>query len=281
MGAAQPIELRIPARDGFQLGATIFEAPDPRGTIVLSGATGVPHRFYRRFAAYLAGEGYTTVTYDYRGIGASAPPHLRGFEATMTDWALQDLAGAVDWAAAELPGRLLLIGHSVGGQVAGLLDVPERIAGMVTVSSQSGYWGLQGGEQKLVVAAHVYVTLPLTARMFGYAPWSRFAAGEDLPKGVALQWSAWCRDRRYLGSDSSLPLERFGAFTAPVLAYSFSDDKWGRPKSVDTMMAVYPHVERRHISVERVGLSRIGHLGFFRAESHVLWPDLLEWLDAR
>ena len=41
--------------------------------VVLSAAMAAAHRFYSRFAAGLATGGYTTVTYDYRGIGGSAP----------------------------------------------------------------------------------------------------------------------------------------------------------------------------------------------------------------
>ena len=142
-------------------------------------------------------------------------------------------------------------------------------------------YGLQGGGQKLMVALHVYVTLPLLAHLVGYAPWSRLAAGEDLPKGVALQWSRWCRDRRYVLSDASLPLARYQTFTAPVLAYSFDDDKWGTARSVDTMMSAYPAVERRHVVPAGVGLDAIGHMGFFRPEAERLWVDVIEWFDAR
>ena len=241
----------------------------------------MPHRFYGRFAAYLAEAGYDTVTYDYRGIGASAPERLRGFTATMSDWALLDLAGAVDWVAAASSGRVFLIGHSFGGQVAGLIDDPARIAGLVTFSSQSGHWRLQGGEQKAVVAAHVHVTLPLMAVLLGYAPWSRFARGEDLPRGVALQWSRWCRNPRYLLGDGSLPLDRFEAFVAPVLAYSFSDDKWGTAAAVDAMMQAYPNLERRHVTPAQIGLTRIGHMGSFRETARPLWQEVVEWLNQR
>ena len=36
------------------------------------------------------------VTYDYRGIGGSAPSRLRGFEARMRDWAFLDMTAVVD-----------------------------------------------------------------------------------------------------------------------------------------------------------------------------------------
>lgn len=274
--------MQIPARDGYPLGGTVIRPDSYRGVVVINGATAVPHRFYRRFATALAEAGYSTVGYDYRGIGASRTGSLRGFEATMSDWALRDMAGVLDWAADEMnAARLLLVGHSFGGQVAGLLDRPDRVAGMATLSAQSGYWRLQGAEQKLVVAFHVHVTLPATARLLGYAPWSRVAAGEDLPRGVALQWSRWCRDRRYVLSDDSLPLDRYGEFGAPVLAFSFDDDKWGTSRSVDRMMRAYPNVERRHVVPSEVGLASIGHVGYFREASRPLWNDLVEWFDAR
>ncbi len=273
--------LTIAARDGFALSATLYRGePSNGGAVIISSATAVPRRFYRHFATALADRGYSVITYDYRGIGDSRPETLRGFDARTSDWALLDMAGVVDWVREHLrPKRLYKIGHSVGGQVAGLLDNGAEIDGMVTLSAQSGYWRLQGGEQKLVVGLHVHVTLPFVSRMFGYIPWSKVGAAEDLPKGAALQWSRWCRDPRYLLGDASLPLERYESFEAPVLAYSIDDDKWGTPRSVDAMMSVYPNLERRHIDPRHHDLESIGHFGYFRPHADRLWEDAIRWLD--
>ncbi len=43
----------IPARDGYPLAARIF-GPPSRRVVVINGATAVPQRFYRHFAAALA-----------------------------------------------------------------------------------------------------------------------------------------------------------------------------------------------------------------------------------
>jgi predicted alpha/beta hydrolase len=272
----------IPARDGYALAATLFCGPvTGRGVIVINSATAVPRRFYRHFATALADAGYLAVTYDYRGIGDSRPSSLRGFDATMRDWAFKDMAGVLDWVLDELrPDRVMFVGHSFGGQAAGLLDRGAQVAGMATMSAQSGHWRLQGAEQKWLVGLHVHATLPLLARMLGYMPWSWVGAGEDLPKGVALEWAAWCRDRRYLLGDDTLPLERFRDFSGPVLAYSFDDDKWGTPAAVDAMMQAYPNLERRHVAPRQVGLRRIGHVGYFRPAAAALWEDTIRWFDA-
>ena len=274
-------DFAIPARDGYRLAATAFQpAADADNVVLINSATAVPRRFYRHFAAALAAAGYHTLSYDYRGIGGSRPQRLRGFDASMRQWALLDMAGIIDWIVAELrPRRLFLVGHSVGGQIAGLLDNAQSVDGMVTLSAQSGYWALQGAEQKAVAAFHAYLTLPLLSRLFGYMPWP--GVSEDLPKAAALEWASWCRNPKYVLGDDTLPLDRFAKFSAPVLAYSISDDKWGTARSVDAMMHAYPDLERRHLTPADAGLKAIGHLGYFRPESGALWSDAIAWLDQR
>jgi predicted alpha/beta hydrolase len=274
--------LSIPARDGFMLGATGYQpdANPTHTTISIHSATAVPQRFYRHLATFLVSRGYFVLTYDYRGIGASRPASLRGFEARASDWTLQDMAGAIDWVQATCqPRRHFVFGHSYGGQTVGLLPNADQIDAMVTLSSQSGYWRLQGGLQKVVVAFHVHLTLPLLAHLFGYMPWSWIGSAEDLPKGFALEWSRWCRQPGYLLDDEQLPLHRYRRFQAPVLAFSFDDDSWGTRRSVDAMMGVYPHVTRRHVRPADVGLPRIGHFGYFRAGAEGLWQEALDWLE--
>ena len=275
-------DLRVPARDGYPLAATLYGRADrPGPVVVINSATAVPRRFYRHYAAALAAAGYRVVTYDYRGTGESRPDELRGFEATLRDWVFHDMSGVLDWVVDSLAADpVFFVGHSFGGQAAGLLDRSAEISGLITMSAQSGHWRLQGGEQKWLVMLHAYVGLPLLSHLAGYMPWGRFGGGEDLPRGVALEWARWCRHPDYLLGDAGLPLERYRRFGAPVLAYSFGDDKWGTPRAVDAMMRAYPTVVRRHIEPRDVGLKQIGHVGFFRPESAPLWADSLAWLDA-
>lgn len=279
----RPEPLTIPARDGFALAATrYYPATDrPAATVLINAATAVPQGFYRAFATFLAEQGYAVITYDYRGIAGSRPASLRGFVARARDWALLDMAGVVDWVrAADLAPRLFMVGHSYGGQTPGLLPNGDQVDAMVTLSAQSGYWRLQGGGQKLAVALHMHLTFPLLASLLGYMPMRRLGGGEDLPRGVALEWAAWCRRPGYLLDDPTLPLERYRAFQAPVLAYSFADDNWGTRRSVDAMMRAYPRLTRRHLVPAEAGLRAIGHFGFFRPASAAIWPAVADWLHA-
>ena len=202
---------------------------------------------------------------DLGRVGGSRPHSLRGFEARFRDWGQLDIKGVLGWVREQGAKSVCLLGHSAGGQVAALADEP--VDAMVTLSSQSGYWALQGGWQKLWVCLHMHISFPLLANLFGYMPWSRLGSTEDIPKGVALEWARWCRHPDYLYGDETLPLHLYEKFTAPTLAVSIHDDDWGTSASVDSMMGRYPNVVRHHIETSR----KIGHFGFFRPPCEDLW----------
>ena len=109
-----PESLTLVAPDGHPLAATRYEAPAPKGVVVIAGATAVPQRFYRPFAESLAARGYIAITFDYRGVGGSAPTSLVGYEMDYLDWARLDLTAVID-AVARPDIPLLMVGHSYGG----------------------------------------------------------------------------------------------------------------------------------------------------------------------
>lgn len=279
-------QLTIAARDGYQLGATYFAAADsgaaPQGVISFHSATATPQTFYYHCARFFAARGYHVYTYDYRGIGRSAPKTLKGFEATVESLALHDIPAVLDFISNKHPGLpQTYVGHSVGGQLMGMLDNASLIHKAVTCSSQNGYWKLQGGSQKYVVLFSMYVAFPLLTRLCGYFPWSRMAGGEDLPKGAALQWARWCRSPNYLFDDAGLPhLARYDDFTAPILAYCFSDDDWGTRAAVHSLMDHYTaaDLQYRYVDPADFGRSTIGHFGYFKRGSDSLWDNTLQWI---
>ena len=276
-GVAFPIR----ARDGFALSGTYFpHAGAELGAVVLiSSAMGVRQRYYARFAAYLAGRGLPTVTYDSRGIGGSRPASLRGFAARMEDWGALDLAGALDTVRERFPGRrVLLVGHSAGGQLLGLADNARAVTALLTVASGSGYYRLF--PQRLRMAFNWRVLAPLLVKAFGKLPgWAGTA--EDLPAGVAEQWARWCLSPHYLLSEGGeARREAYASLYLPLRAYSFTDDAFASPEAVRALLAVYADalVDHRLLSPEELG-QPIGHFGFFRESfRESLWADAADWL---
>ena len=277
--------MRIAATDGFALAATEF-VPEgaARGTVVVNAATAVKRRYYDRFAQYLAAHGFAVVTYDYRGIGDSAPPGLRGFEATMQQWGELDQPAVLAYAHAARPDvPLMVVGHSVGGQIFGLLREAPPVARVLMVAAQHNYWGLWRLRERYVLWALWTLFMPVASHALGYFPGSRFALGEDLPRGVALDWARWCRSPGALvqavGGDAA---ERFTRYHGPILALSFDDDtKFAPRRAVDGLLAFYANaeVEHRHLHAASLGLRHVGHFGFFREPARERgWPIARDWL---
>ena len=134
----------VPATDGYPLAATCFEpagshASEPRTLVVVMAATGVTRRHYRRFAAYLAELGIIAITFDYRGIGDSTSGPIATTQMAMSDWGTKDAAGMIAWAQRTYaPARVVVVGHSAGGQLVGLLPNHHRVDAVLAVAAQSG-----------------------------------------------------------------------------------------------------------------------------------------------
>ena len=121
--------ITFPARDNTELTGTLFEPKTaPHTVLLINSGTGIPRRFYTRFARHAASRGFAVLTYDYRGIGDSAPDSLRGYSARYRDWGQQDVPGAISWLTARFPSLpLTVIGHSTGGQQLGLAGNVNRV----------------------------------------------------------------------------------------------------------------------------------------------------------
>ena len=272
----------LPATDGYVLAATHVRggtAP-ARHLVLVAPATGVKRRLYGPFAEHLAVRGVDVLTWDWRGMGDSRPATLRGFDATMTTWATRDLAGAIAWARGVAPrARLVVVGHSFGGQAVGLASNAGELAALVTVAAQSGWYGHWPSAARWRYAALWHVAMPALTHALGYFPAKRLGFGEDLPAGVALEWARWCRSPRYLGDWSG-----HARLRQPLLAFGFADDPFAPPRAVDALVAEYGSEERtrRQIAPHDVGVERIGHFGFFHAgRTPVLWDEIAAWIARR
>jgi predicted alpha/beta hydrolase len=274
--------LILRATDGYSLGACLFEPVSAvAGTLVIHGATATPQRYYRRFAEFLAKRGVRVVTYDYRGIGQSRPASLRGYRATMTEWADVD-ARSVHWHVRARYGAqpVAILGHSFGGQLVGLIDEAREACGAIFVGAQLGYYGYWRGLQRIKMGMIVRAVIPAVSAAAGYLP-GRMGIGEDLPRGVAEEWARWCSHPDYLISDHPDAQERFARFDRPIAFYSFTDDAYAPRSSVDALIRRLSSavIDHRRLRPSDLGVGSVGHFGFFRPPFRdTMWMDVLDFL---
>lgn len=87
----------------------------PRGTVLVVHGLGEHGGRYHRTAAVLNGWGWNVIAHDHRGHGRSsgARGRIDRDEALLTDLTL-----VIDAVRAQHTGRLVLLGHSMGGLIA-------------------------------------------------------------------------------------------------------------------------------------------------------------------
>ena len=285
-------DITFPATDGYLLGASLYlPRRARRNAVLINSATAVPRKIYKGFASYLASRGCAVLTYDYRGIGDSRqksfvgynqPRSLVGFPASMSEWAARDVTAAVAWMRERYKNMpLTYVGHSFGGQALGLLPNNTEISRALLIAAQAAYWRLMTAPERYRVYLMLnFIGTPLT-QLMGYAPgWS--GIGEDLPKGVFLQWARWVMSKRYLFDDRELPaLVNFRNYRGALRALCLSDDPWATRPAVELLCAGFTSMTPEILTVTpaEAGVVRIGHLGFFRPEHRdTLWKGAAEWL---
>ena len=278
-------KVRFRASDGFDLGGILFHPRlSPKGLIQINSGTGIPREFYSKLARHLADDGFLVLSYDYRGIGASRPASLRGFEVQLTDWGTKDMPAASAFLLERHPRLpLLLLGHSVGGQLAGLMPNHAQIRAAVFLNSSTGTWFKLSPPYRYFTALVWYGLVPFFSTVLGYLPAKRLGLGEDLPKGVARQWGRWCRSSNYLFDhlqDPGFPPQFYDQVRYPILSVITDDDPIANTVTHAQLLENYPGpTENRMITRQQAGQKAIGHLGFMRRPAATyLWPELSQWL---
>lgn len=292
-------QIRLRAADGYEVGAVFYAALRPRvprRVAVLHGGAGIPALRYRRFASFLAEWGIPVLTYDYRGIGLSRPAGLRGFQATIEDWAEYDSAAAIAWLRERFPrDEILGISHSIGCLFLGGAPNSAEHARIVMVGAHTGYYGDYRPLYRLPMAFTWHRLMPAVTRFVGYFPADRLGLGEDLPAGMALEWAERRQpDLRLTGLrlNGAEPagerrlrlLEHCAALQCPAIAISISDDAFATVEGTRRLLSYFPNLSSPQLLVYSPAdaqVRRIGHFGFFRrAAGTTLWPRLLAELDS-
>jgi predicted alpha/beta hydrolase len=284
----QPVTIRC--EDGVKLGGQVWSPVcmeanrDALGWVIINPATGVLARYYRFYAAFLARHGFHVLTYDYRGIGLSRPGTLRGCGYRWRDWGERDFAAAVSLVRArDRQAPIHVVGHSIGGFLPGLAENAGEITRMLTVGAQYAYWRDYAGHRRARLFLKWHVAMPAMTALLGYFPGKRLGWLEDLPAGVAHEWS-FRRARMELSHprrDRDAVLARFAAITAPILAVTVSDDDLATPAAVARALAYYAGSPATQVLLHPrdYGLAEIGHFDLFHARHESgFWLDTVLWL---
>ena len=278
-------EFAITTPKGHSLVVSKFGSENQLGTtLVISSATGVLQGYYSKFGKYFAKLGYVVYTFDYLGIGKSGSEIsiLKQNTNDLKSWGRNDQAAIVKYAKEHHPeNRLVLLTHSVGGQIIGFNPNYTLLDKIVMVGSQSGYWKYFKGIHLPKMFLFWYAMVPILTPMYGYFPAKKLGLFENLPKDMAYEWMKWGKRKKYMMHFYNPKEYFFNKISVPILSLSFPRDDFAPRQAVDwlTDQFVNAKTDRIHHVPPRHKLPHLRHFGFFRERfEEDLWQLTHEWI---
>ena len=255
----------------------------PVAAVMLAPATGIKQGFYTRFATFLAEQGIAVLTYDNRGIGDSPKDKKVMRETRLQDWGQKDMPAVLDFLQRQYPDLPIhLIGHSAGGQLAGLMPNANALTSLVTYGSSSGCLRNFTGSYKYQALFYMNVFIPVTNLLFGRTQSHWMGMGEPLPKGVGAQWRRWCNGQGYAKTEfgTSIKHQYYDQLTQPALWIRATDDDISPQANMEDILTVYHRLDvtRKIINPRDHGLTHLGHMHFFARHGLPFWADIVSWL---
>ncbi len=243
----------VPRPDGDVLALHSYPDDGVAPMALILPAMGVPARYYRHFAAELHAAGFAVLALDLRGNGASTPRPSRRTRYGYTEL-VDDVAAVCAAITERRAGRpLLLVGHSLGGQI-GLLHAandPAGVTGVVLVAAAIPYWRAYPGRRRYGLLA---MTGSIGAASTVLGVWPGWGFGGRQAGRVMTDWARSARTGAYgnlPGADEAL-----AKLSVPVLAISIEGDHLVPAPVVDnytTLFSAAP-VERAHFGAAELGI---------------------------
>ncbi|HEX6873361.1 MAG TPA: alpha/beta fold hydrolase [Micromonosporaceae bacterium] len=243
----------------------------PAPLVVVWPAMGVPARYYRPLAERLVAAGLAVVVVDLRGTGSSTPrpSHRSGYG--YADLA-SDVGAVLDLLAAESPGRrILLLGHSLGGQACALhlaLTADPRVAGLVLVAVGLPWFRSYPGGRALQVLAFTQAIVGVATVL---RVWPGWGFGGRQARRLIQDWGFTARHGRFPPLPGRNPDQALAVVTTPVLAISVDGDRYTPAATMDHLCAKMPDapVRREHLTAAEAG-AEIDHFTWVRAADAIV-----------
>ena len=280
--------LTITCKDGYSLSARFYTASATQKKncpVLICPATGITQNFYQAFAEWLTTQGYDVLSFDFRGIGRSLHGPVSQSDASIVDWGQLDIPAAIETLLYKTQAnQVILVGHSAGGQLLGIVPNHEKVAKVVAVSGSTGHVKGLKGRTRLLAPVMFNVIFPLARITKGYGPTQAIGMGENLPKDVAREWAQFCSKPGYIinaiGKKVASTHDYHTQITCPITSIWATDDEIATQANVKDLLRLYPkaHTEMIELQPQEYGHKGIGHMLMFRKSHQNLWPVIEQHL---
>ena len=273
--------LTIHCQDGYALSARFYasQTTKHRFPVLVCPATGITTQFYHHFNSWLQQQGYDVLCFDFRGIGQSLHGALKDSTASIVQWGQLDIPTAIDALISKTQAeKIILLGHSAGGQLLGIVPNYHKVAQVIAVSGSTGHVKGLKGRTKLLAPVMFNLIFPLARYTLGYGPTNAIGMGENLPKDVAREWAQFCNQPGYVINAVGKTIRPNDDFHAnihiPITAIWPTDDEIATHTNVQDLLRLYPNAQTQIVELnpQQHGHAAIGHMLMFKRSHQNLWP---------
>lgn len=273
--------IEVRTKDARKICLSVYTPEESIGKVmIIAPLGGMAKQYYDPFARFVRQWGFNVITFDYRGTGGSAPEQLKGYEASMHQWAVQDIDAVILYAKNNFPKQeIIYTGHCIGGEIIGLAQASQYISRLILVNSALSCRKLWSLKDRFRIIA-MKTAVGLLNKWYGYFPGKRIGLAGNIPGGVMHQWACWCNNPN--GLFDSFPDNNYRKLQVPLLAFSFSDDWHCPPKAVEELLNRFANAVKTwyHIRPAELGVKKIGRIKFFDpGMKTILWIKLMQWLN--
>ena len=273
--------LTISCIDGYALSAQFYESSTANKKtfpILICPATGIVKGFYHHFAVWLQQQGYDVMVFDFRGIGASLHGPLRKSTASIVQWGQRDIPAAIDALLEQTHAeKVIIVGHSAGGQLLGIVPNYEKVHKVIAVSGSTGHVKGIAGRTCILAPIMFNIIFPIGRYTVGYGPTNKIGMGENLPKDVAKEWAQFCSKPGYVlnavGKQLDPAQDYHSKIQCPITAIWATDDEIATEANVKDLIRLYPNAPTKMIALDpkQHGYKSIGHMLMFKRSHQNLW----------
>lgn len=251
----------VRALDGATSEARVVRAPAPaagsaRTVVLVAPAMGVAAGYYDPVLEALAERGLDAVTLEHRGLGSSSVRVRRGVDFGYADLVREDWPPHVELARAMAAegggrGRVVVLGHSLGGQLASLFaaERPGALDAIALVASCTVDVRGWTGPSRYKLFAQTQIAAAL-ARALGVFPGDRVGFGGRQPPRLITDWARQARRGRFELAGAALDHEAaLRAVELDVLSVAIEGDDFAPRAACDRLVRKMPRARVRRASV--------------------------------
>jgi predicted alpha/beta hydrolase len=245
-----------------------------QATIVFLPALGVPIAYYEPLLSAWAQGGRHVVAAETRGMPSSSPRHLRRAPFGYQQLIRHDLPRLVETIG---DGRHMIVGHSLGGQLA-LLGAASRVidpTAVVTIATGTSSVA-RTSPLRARALRHAQITIVRSvSALLGYWPGDVLGFGGRQPRTLMRDWSFEARYGRYRLHGQQTDYEvALRDLPQPALLVAIEGDQMISPASVDHLAARLPGDLRAQI----VSAGAADHFSWARRRPDLVVHAVEEWL---